>query len=70
MFTLYIDAFKKYLESSFYICFLVIFYLCLFVFVYFIDMQSRGYRGSRESLHSGMTYSARRGSNASMYEGE
>merc|ERR1719220_3425120 len=32
------------------------------------DMQSRGYRGSRESLHSGMTYSARRGSNASMYE--
>merc|ERR1711976_839325 len=33
------------------------------------DMHSRGYRGSRESLHSGMTYSARRGSNASMYEG-
>ena len=33
-------------------------------------MHSRGYRGSRESLHSGMTYSARRGSNASMYEGE
>merc|ERR1712223_1264392 len=32
------------------------------------DMHSRGYRGSRESLHSGMTYSARRGSNASMYE--
>lgn len=31
-------------------------------------MHSRGYRGSRESLHSGMTYSARRGSNASMYE--
>jgi hypothetical protein len=33
-------------------------------------MQSRGYKGSRESLHSGMTYSARRGSNASVYEGE
>merc|ERR1719225_1629447 len=32
-------------------------------------MQSRGYRGSRESLHSGMTYSARRGSNASMFKG-
>ena len=45
------------------------FHLCFFS-VFSIDMHSRGYRGSRESLHSGMTYSARRGSNASMYEGE
>lgn len=29
-----------------------------------------GFRGSRESLHSGMTYSARRGSNASIYGAE
>merc|ERR1719266_1683057 len=27
-----------------------------------------GFRGSRESLHSGMTYNARRGSNASIYQ--
>ena len=41
----------------------------LFSFVYFF-VYSIGFRGSRESLHSGMTYSARRGSNASMYEGD
>lgn len=55
-----------------FLCFyvFVLSFICVLFSVFSIDMHSRGYRGSRESLHSGMTYSARRGSNASMYEGE
>ena len=40
--------------------------LFLLSFIYFC--LSIGFRGSRESLHSGMTYNARRGSNASIYQ--
>ena len=38
----------------------------IYLFIYFC--LSIGFRGSRESLHSGMTYNARRGSNASIYQ--
>ena len=42
-------------------------FLFLLSFIYFFCL-SIGFRGSRESLHSGMTYNARRGSNASIYQ--
>ena len=41
-------------------------FLFLLSFIFFC--LSIGFRGSRESLHSGMTYNARRGSNASIYQ--
>ena len=52
--------YTKHLENYFVFLFLLSFILffCL----------SIGFRGSRESLHSGMTYNARRGSNASIYQ--
>ncbi len=42
-----------------------------FLFCYDVLVRDRDYRGSRESLNSGMTYNAaaRRGSNASFYDG-
>ena len=43
------------------------YYVFIFAFIYFFCL-SIGFRGSRESLHSGMTYNARRGSNASIYQ--
>ena len=43
------------------------FVLFLLSFILFFCL-SIGFRGSRESLHSGMTYNARRGSNASIYQ--
>ena len=42
-------------------------FLFLLSFILFFCL-SIGFRGSRESLHSGMTYNARRGSNASIYQ--
>ena len=56
------------------------FHLFLFMFIYFsfhfkVDLvgnrlsASTRYRGSRESLQSGMTYSARKNSQSSMYNG-
>ena len=45
----------------------------LFLFVSLEESRlagsSRTLRGSRESLQSGLTYNARRGSNASVYDG-
>ena len=43
------------------------YFVFIFAFIYFFCL-SIGFRGSRESLHSGMTYNARRGSNASIYQ--
>ena len=40
-------------------------FLLSFIFIFCLSI---GFRGSRESLHSGMTYNARRGSNASIYQ--
>ena len=48
----------------------IILLCCFLSFDYFSFNFSTGFRGSRESLHSGMTYSARRGSNASIYGAE
>ena len=44
------------------------YFVFYFYFHLFIFCLSIGFRGSRESLHSGMTYNARRGSNASIYQ--
>ena len=45
------------------------YFVFIFAFIYlFFFCLSIGFRGSRESLHSGMTYNARRGSNASIYQ--
>ena len=60
---------------------LVNFYFVSFIFIYFLFCfifcleesrlagSSRTLRASRESLQSGLTYNARRGSNASVYDG-
>ena len=42
-------------------------FLLSFIFIFCLSIGSN-FRGSRESLHSGMTYNARRGSNASIYQ--
>ena len=59
------------------LCLIIIHYylfLVLFIFIYLqyfvlFSSSARDYRGSRESLNSALTYNARRGSNASFYEG-
>ena len=74
--SLYACVFLFYSYYILHTCFYV-FILILFIinFIYKADVvgnrlsASSRYRGSRESLQSGMTYSARKNSNASMYNG-